>query len=114
MATGENPPFRSLVLPIPGHQAKSTLCAFVWKQLGGEKLFVWYYRKLRWRACGDAWRWSALAGQAPDWSLNRRGETGLIHPVDLRTPIEKQHLKVDRAAFGFRFSAPGAPDRPNR
>ncbi len=25
MATGENSPFRSLVLSIPGHQAKSTL-----------------------------------------------------------------------------------------
>ena len=54
MATGENSPFRSLVLSIPGHQAKSTLCAFVWKQLGGEELFVWYYRKLSWCACGGA------------------------------------------------------------
>ncbi len=54
MASGENPPFRSLVLSIPGHQAKSTLCAFVWKQLGGEELFVWYYRKLSWCACGGA------------------------------------------------------------
>jgi hypothetical protein len=54
MATGENSPLRSLVLSIPGHQAKSTLCAFVWKQLGGEELFVWYYRKLSWCACGGA------------------------------------------------------------
>ncbi len=54
MATGENSPFRSLVLSIPGHQAKSTLCAFVWKQLGGEELFVWYYCKLSWCACGGA------------------------------------------------------------
>ncbi len=51
MVTGENSPFRSLVLYIPDHQAKSTLCAFVWKQLGGEELFVWYYRKLSWCAC---------------------------------------------------------------
>jgi hypothetical protein len=27
-------------------------------------------------------------------------------------PIKEQHLEVDQA--GFRFSAPGAPDRPNR
>jgi hypothetical protein len=54
MATGENSSFRSLVLSIPGHQAKSTLCAFVWKQLGGEELYVWYYRKLSWCACGGA------------------------------------------------------------
>ena len=54
MPTGETSPFLSLVLSIPGHQAKSTLCAFVWKQLGGEELFVWYYRKLSWCACGGA------------------------------------------------------------
>ena len=54
MATGENSPFQYLVPSMPGHQAKSTLCAFVWKQLGGEELFVWYYRKLSWCACGGA------------------------------------------------------------
>jgi len=32
MDTSETSPFRSLIPSIPGHQAKPTLAAFVWKQ----------------------------------------------------------------------------------
>jgi hypothetical protein len=30
-------------------------------------------------------RWSGSVEQAPDWPVTRRGETGLIHPLDQRT-----------------------------
>lgn len=69
MDTSETSPFRSLIPSIPGHQAKPTLAAFVWKQPWAQSSLGFMY------AVGDgviqdfilAYMWlSIAASNAPE------------------------------------------------